>query len=208
MAGVSLPCDCRHAEIITDTPTNGVSMRCRRSFASHETMKHSAEQYVRDDVHTNSAEGYSCRKPVPFMLEHLQTSLDCARATSPIGRSPTLRRRARGIHRPNHCVFPAIGTGFGEKDGAICACPSRTREKPFPTLFPWGSRAPVQHRDCCRLSTAIGGRSRRMKASKQKNPLFLLLRGADAAAHGKMIAPRSCLGIAQASIESPFVIRA
>ena len=27
------------------------------------------QQYVRDDVHTNSAEGYSCRKPVPFMLE-------------------------------------------------------------------------------------------------------------------------------------------
>jgi hypothetical protein len=114
----------------------------------------------------------------------------------------------RGKHRPNHCVFPAIGTGFGEKDGAICACPSRTREKPFPTLFPWGSRARVQHRDCCRLSTPIGGRSRRTKASKQKNPLFLLLRGADAAAHGKVIAPRSCLGIAQASIESPFVIRA
>src|SRR6476620_8499095 len=69
MAGVSLPCDCRHAEIITDTPTKAVSMRCRRSFASHETMKHSAKQYVRDDVHTNSAEGYSCRKPIPFMLE-------------------------------------------------------------------------------------------------------------------------------------------
>jgi len=56
----------------------------------------------------------------------------------------------------------------------------------FPTLFPWGSRARVQHRDCCRLSTPIGGRSRRTKASKQKNPLFLLLRGADAAAHGKV----------------------
>jgi len=75
MAGVALPCDCRHAEIITDTPTKAVSMRCRRSFAWHETMKHSAKQYVRDDVHTNSAEGYSCRKPVPFMLEHLQTVL-------------------------------------------------------------------------------------------------------------------------------------
>ena len=79
MAGVALPCDCRHAEIITDTPTKAVSMRCRRSFAWHETMKHSAKQYVRDDVHTNSAEGYSCRKPVPFMLEHLQTCLDCDR---------------------------------------------------------------------------------------------------------------------------------
>jgi transposase-like protein len=27
-------------------------------FASHETVKHSAKEYVRDDVHTNSAEGY------------------------------------------------------------------------------------------------------------------------------------------------------
>jgi transposase-like protein len=27
-------------------------------FASHETVKHSAGEYVRDDVHTNSAEGY------------------------------------------------------------------------------------------------------------------------------------------------------
>jgi hypothetical protein len=27
-------------------------------FASHETVKHSAKEYVRGDVHTNSAEGY------------------------------------------------------------------------------------------------------------------------------------------------------
>ena len=27
-------------------------------FASHETVKHSAGEYVRGDVHTNSAEGY------------------------------------------------------------------------------------------------------------------------------------------------------
>jgi transposase-like protein len=27
-------------------------------FASHETVKHSAKEYVRDDIHTNSAEGY------------------------------------------------------------------------------------------------------------------------------------------------------
>jgi len=27
-------------------------------FAAHETVKHSAGEYVRDDVHTNSAEGY------------------------------------------------------------------------------------------------------------------------------------------------------
>jgi transposase-like protein len=27
-------------------------------FASHETVKHSAKEYVRDDVHTNTAEGY------------------------------------------------------------------------------------------------------------------------------------------------------
>lgn len=27
-------------------------------FASHETVKHSAKEYVRDDVHTNSAEGF------------------------------------------------------------------------------------------------------------------------------------------------------
>ena len=27
-------------------------------FASHETVRHSAKEYVRDDVHTNSAEGY------------------------------------------------------------------------------------------------------------------------------------------------------
>ena len=27
-------------------------------FASHEAVKHSAGEYVRDDVHTNSAEGY------------------------------------------------------------------------------------------------------------------------------------------------------
>lgn len=100
MAGVSLPCDCRHAEIITDTPTKAVSMRCRRSFASHETMKHSAKQYVRDDVHTNSAEGYSCRKPVPFMLERLQTCLDCARATSPIGRPPILMAKSSRNSRP------------------------------------------------------------------------------------------------------------
>jgi transposase-like protein len=29
-----------------------------KHFASHETVKHSAEEYVRGDVHTNSAEGY------------------------------------------------------------------------------------------------------------------------------------------------------
>ena len=29
-----------------------------RKFAKHETVKHSAGEYVRDDVHTNSAEGY------------------------------------------------------------------------------------------------------------------------------------------------------
>ena len=34
-----------------------------------------------------------------------------------------------------------------------------------------------------------------------------LLCGADAA-HGKVIAPRSCLGIAHALVESPFVIKA
>jgi hypothetical protein len=28
-------------------------------FASHETVRHSAKEYVRDDVNTNSAEGYS-----------------------------------------------------------------------------------------------------------------------------------------------------
>jgi hypothetical protein len=44
------------------------------------------------------------------------------------------------------------------------------------------------------LSTPIGGRSRRTKASKQKNPLFVLLRGADAAAHGKVIAPIHAFG--------------
>ena len=27
-------------------------------FATHETVKHSADEYVRGDVHTNSAEGY------------------------------------------------------------------------------------------------------------------------------------------------------
>lgn len=27
-------------------------------FASHETVKHSRREYVRDDIHTNSAEGY------------------------------------------------------------------------------------------------------------------------------------------------------
>jgi ISXO2-like transposase domain len=27
-------------------------------FVSHETVKHSAKEYVRDDIHTNSAEGY------------------------------------------------------------------------------------------------------------------------------------------------------
>jgi transposase-like protein len=27
-------------------------------FAAHETVKHSAKEYVRDDIHTNSAEGY------------------------------------------------------------------------------------------------------------------------------------------------------
>ena len=27
-------------------------------FAAHETVKHSAGEYVRDDIHTNSAEGY------------------------------------------------------------------------------------------------------------------------------------------------------
>ena len=27
-------------------------------FSSHETVKHSAKEYVRGDVHTNSAEGY------------------------------------------------------------------------------------------------------------------------------------------------------
>ena len=27
-------------------------------FASHETVRHSADEYVRDDVHTNTAEGY------------------------------------------------------------------------------------------------------------------------------------------------------
>jgi hypothetical protein len=27
-------------------------------FASHETVKHSAKEYVRGDVHTNSAEGF------------------------------------------------------------------------------------------------------------------------------------------------------
>lgn len=29
-----------------------------KHFAKHETVKHSAKEYVRDDVHTNSAEGY------------------------------------------------------------------------------------------------------------------------------------------------------
>lgn len=29
-----------------------------KEFASHETVKHSAKEYVRGDVHTNSAEGY------------------------------------------------------------------------------------------------------------------------------------------------------
>jgi len=29
-----------------------------KTFAAHETVKHSAGEYVRDDVHTNSAEGY------------------------------------------------------------------------------------------------------------------------------------------------------
>jgi transposase-like protein len=29
-----------------------------KHFASHETVRHSADEYVRDDVHTNSAEGY------------------------------------------------------------------------------------------------------------------------------------------------------
>ncbi len=29
-----------------------------KHFAKHETVKHTAKEYVRDDVHTNSAEGY------------------------------------------------------------------------------------------------------------------------------------------------------
>jgi hypothetical protein len=32
--------------------------RAAAHFAAHETVKHSAGEYVRDDVHTNSAEGY------------------------------------------------------------------------------------------------------------------------------------------------------
>ncbi len=27
-------------------------------FIAHETVRHSAREYVRDDIHTNSAEGY------------------------------------------------------------------------------------------------------------------------------------------------------
>ena len=30
----------------------------RWTFAAHETVNHSAKEYVRDDVHVNSAEGY------------------------------------------------------------------------------------------------------------------------------------------------------
>ncbi|MEX0802029.1 MAG: IS1595 family transposase [Candidatus Binatia bacterium] len=30
----------------------------RRHFLRHETVKHSRKEYVRDDIHTNSAEGY------------------------------------------------------------------------------------------------------------------------------------------------------
>src|SRR4029078_12528732 len=87
-----------------------------------------------------------------------------------------LRPRRSKFTASHWCVSRDLR--LGEKDGAICACPSRTREKPFPTLFPWGSRARVQHRDCCRLSTPIGGRRRRTKGSKPKQPLFLLLPGA------------------------------
>ena len=100
MAGIALRCDCRHAEIVCHTDESRLNGDAARGFASHETMKHSAKQYVRDDVHTNSAEGYSCRKPVPFMLEHLQTSLDCARATSAIGRPPILMAKSSRNSRP------------------------------------------------------------------------------------------------------------
>jgi hypothetical protein len=34
----------------------------REEFASHETVKHSAKEYLRGDVHTNSAEGFSIFK--------------------------------------------------------------------------------------------------------------------------------------------------
>ena len=32
--------------------------RSAREFEAHETVNHSAKEYARDDVHTNSAEGY------------------------------------------------------------------------------------------------------------------------------------------------------
>src|SRR5262249_4581802 len=40
------------------TPTSKLYGGMDEHFIAHETVKHSAKEYVRDDIHTNSAEGY------------------------------------------------------------------------------------------------------------------------------------------------------
>ena len=40
------------------TDESRLYIKVGREFAEHETVNHSAGEYVRDDVHTNSAEGY------------------------------------------------------------------------------------------------------------------------------------------------------
>ena len=40
------------------TDESGVYTEIGKSFASHETVNHSAKEYVRGDAHTNTVEGY------------------------------------------------------------------------------------------------------------------------------------------------------
>jgi hypothetical protein len=40
------------------TDESRLYVKVGKDFAAHETVNHTAKEYVRDDVHTNSAEGY------------------------------------------------------------------------------------------------------------------------------------------------------
>jgi hypothetical protein len=96
-ASSPLACPKRSAR---DAPAELVSLADRlASFASHETVNHSREEYVRGHVHTNTVEGYYSifKRGMKGAYQHLASGTLTDTSLSSISVIPTVSRSAPGM---------------------------------------------------------------------------------------------------------------
>jgi Queuosine biosynthesis protein len=110
-----------------------------RAFASDAVLDQTYTALVEHDYRTHEFGDSMLIERVPERLT--RKSPDYASESGfESSHSTSLKIWQRRCARPNSWRIPRDLNRLGEKDGAICACPSRTREKPFQRSSP-GARA-------------------------------------------------------------------